>query len=301
MTRRTDERTCTLDVYVHVYVYGSSSEAWEILAVRSLSQRTVSCRQPARTATVHVHENVHVQRTRPFNVHVRSTYTSVNYPRMTNMSRTRIHSVLLVTMLIACDRAEKPTPAPRRTAQQESAAASRGISDPQAVQILEAIDRARLIGAQAVRLKSENKPVLDFARVMWDDHSAITKALDSVLTAAGQKVGDHPLSPQLRMSAEQFAADLATRDTGVNNAYLAREVADHERALQLITGAFLPNAKNPQLKNTLEQIVPAYHAHLQRARELQTERRSAATARPRPVRAVPREPLLGRPRRDTIR
>jgi predicted outer membrane protein len=218
---------------------------------------------------------------------------------LTHMRSPGLHGLLLVAVLIACGREEKPTQARRGPARQDSTPASQGISDPQAVQILEAIDRARLIGARAVGQKSANEAVLEYARVMMADHGAITRALDSVLTAAGQKVGDHPLSMQLHFSAEQFASDIAVRDTGINNSYLAREVADHERALQLITGAFLPNAKNPQLKNTLEQIVPAYHAHLQRARAIQAERRTAVAGRP--VRAAPREPLLGRPRRDTIR
>jgi putative membrane protein len=211
--------------------------------------------------------------------------------------RTTWKSILPLVALLACGRGEEPVRQRAATVRRDTASDPRSVTDPQAVQILTTIDQARQIAAQVVRTKSENEAVLEYARVVMSDHAAMTAVLDSVLAAAGQKVGDHPLSLQLRMAAEQFAAQIAARDTGVNNAYIAREVADHERALQLFTAVLLPNAQNPHLKNALEQIAPAYHAHLQRARQIRAERQTSAARAPAPA----REPLLGRPRRDTIR
>ncbi|MGH7472252.1 MAG: DUF4142 domain-containing protein, partial [Longimicrobiales bacterium] len=164
-----------------------------------------------------------------------------------------------------------------RAARPDSAAARPGpaasaYTEPQVVQILRAIDQARVTGAQAVSQKSQNESVLEYARVVSADHQAMGMVLDSLLRIANQAPAEHALSLQFATGAQQFALELSQRDTGVNNAYLAQEIRDHERALQLLQGALIPSTQSPQLKSTLEQIVPAFHAHLQRARDILAER-----------------------------
>ena len=120
-------------------------------------------------------------------------------------------------------------------------------TEPQAVQILLAIDRARLSGANAVGTKSENEVVLQYAQVMKADHAAMSALLDSLMSKTGQTPAENTISPPFTDGAQLFAMELTQRDTGINNSYLANEVRDHERALQLLQGALIPSAKSPEV------------------------------------------------------
>lgn len=156
--------------------------------------------------------------------------------------------------------------------------------EPQAVQVLRVIDSARIASAQAARERSLNASILEFARVMIADHRAITRVVDSLMTATGQTPAENELSQDLRAANEHFLSELMARDSGFNNGYIGREVSDHEYALALLDTALIPSARNPQLKTALEQLRPAFEAHLQRAQQIQAARRAAA-ARPAPVAA----------------
>jgi putative membrane protein len=160
-------------------------------------------------------------------------------------------------------------------------------TEPQAVQILRTIDQARLSGAQAVATKSRSESVLEYAHVISSDHRAMTALLDSLLAATGQTPADHALVRQFATAATTFATELAARDTGVNNSYLAQEVRDHERALQLLQGGLIPSARSPQIRTLFQQLVPAYHAHLQRAQEILSQRTTTAAS---PSASTPDQP-----------
>jgi predicted outer membrane protein len=210
----------------------------------------------------------------------------------------RTTSALLLIALLACNRGDADRAARSDSVPRPSAPAP-SYSEPQVVQILRSIDQARLSGAQAVSQISQNESVLEYARVVSADHQAMSLVLDSLLRTAGQAPAEHALSQQFAFGAQQFALELAQRDTGVNNAYLAQEIRDHERALQLLQGVLIPSAKSPLLKSALEQILPAFHAHLQRAREILATRISA------PPRGTPAAPAAEResnaPARSTPR
>src|SRR5262245_13008348 len=77
-----------------------------------------------------------------------------------------------------------------------SSAPKAPFSESQAVQIMLAIDQARLTNAQAVRAKSENESVLEYTRVIVTDHRAMTVLLDSLLKSAGQTPGYDAVSQQ---------------------------------------------------------------------------------------------------------
>jgi putative membrane protein len=200
--------------------------------------------------------------------------------------------LLLPTVLLlgGCGRDEAETGAPRTTAApptEKTDSTPRAIfPEAEAVSVLLTIDSARRANARVARDRSQNENVLEYARVMLVDHRAISQLLDSLLAATGQTPAENALTQELRTSNEQFVTELMARDTGFNNAYIAQEVSDHERALILLDTALIQSARTPQVKTILEQLRPAFEAHLQRAQQILAARRAAAAApRPAPVAA----------------
>jgi putative membrane protein len=202
--------------------------------------------------------------------------------------------VLALALLSGCKGDQEEAQTTRSTAAraQPTDSGPRAIyPEGEALKVLLTIDSARMVSARVARDRSQNENVLEFARVMLVDHRAISQLLDSLIVATGQTAADNALTQELRSANEQFVTDLMARDTGFNNAYIAQEVSDHERALILLDTALIQSARNPQVKAILEQLRPAFEAHLQRAQQIQAARRAAAAAAPRPAPS----PVLGTP------
>jgi putative membrane protein len=212
--------------------------------------------------------------------------------------------LLLAVTLAACkgDQDQPKGQAKGPATQRPTATAPRPVyPEPEAVQVVQAIDSARIASARAARDRSQNEAILEYARVMISDHRAIRRVLDSLLTATGQSGSENSLSEEIRAANEHFVTELIARDTGFNNAYIAQEINDHERALVLLDTALIPSARNAQIKTALEQLRPAFEAHLQRAQQILTARQAAAAraaAEPRPAPVV--TPTVVVPPPDTI-
>jgi putative membrane protein len=215
--------------------------------------------------------------------------------------------VLLITVTLAACKGDDNQPkgeAKGPTAQSPAASAPRPVyPEPEAVQILQAIDSARIASARAARERSQNDAILEYARVMIADHRAIRRVLDSLMTATGQTASDNSLSEEIRVANEHFITELMARDTGFNNAYIAQEINDLERALVLLDTALIPSARNAQVKTTMEQLRPAFEAHLQRAQQIRAAREAyaaRAAAAPRPAPVVTPTPTVVVPPPDTM-
>ena len=171
--------------------------------------------------------------------------------------------------------------------------------EPEVIDILRVIDSTRVAAGVLVRDRSQSEAVLEYARVMRIDHRAISRLLDSLLVKTNQTAQENALSRELRTQRDSGIARLAAVDTGFNNGYMALEIAAHEQALALLDTILIRSAKTPDIKTTLEQLRPAYAAHLQFAREILAARQAAAARRA----AAPPSPSpvpMPLPRIDTL-
>ena len=73
---------------------------------------------------------------------------------------------------------------------------------------------------------------------------------------------------------EGGANQLANRQTisgpGLDRAYIDHEVVYHEAVVSALDKTLIPNAKNDELKALLVKVRPAFVAHLDHAKQLQT-------------------------------
>ena len=61
--------------------------------------------------------------------------------------------------------------------------------------------------------------------------------------------------------------------TAFNRAYIDHEVAYHQAVLNAVDKALIPGAKNEELKALLVKVRPAFVAHLEHAKHLQSSLR----------------------------
>ena len=192
--------------------------------------------------------------------------------------------VLLVCTIIAgCKREERErAPAPAQQAAPKVAPRAPPpktvIPEPEALHILLTLDSSRIADALAVRQRSESEAVLEFARVAVADHRAVWRMLFTLASTDRIEPLDNPTSQRLRQGTEQFVTELLARDSGINNAYLAHQVTEHQQTLMMLDTVLLQSARDTILRATLEQIRPMVEAHLQQARRIQAAREARARA-----------------------
>ena len=69
------------------------------------------------------------------------------------------------------------------------------------------------------------------------------------------------------------------RFVAIVTAYADHEVAYHQQVLDAINNTLLPNAKNAELKALIEKVTPAFQAHLEHAKKLQSDLASGGIAK----------------------
>jgi putative membrane protein len=201
-------------------------------------------------------------------------------------------SLVLLLGLSACggDDEEEQGDRPRTgqpAAQRDSVVRQPVFPEPEAAQILRAINQNEIATGRVARERSQNLDILRYAAVMIADHEGMTQLIDSLLPPISDSVNAE--SRALRTAGTALVDTLWRMEGGFNNTYITQQIAAHEQALLLLDTAIIPSARNPQLKKLLRDLRPAVVAHLLRARQIWAERQAsglaastAAAARPAP-------------------
>ena len=82
---------------------------------------------------------------------------------------------------------------------------------------------------------------------------------------------DNPTSRSLKEGGDKNLARLkALSGAAFDEAYIDNEVAYHQQVLDALDKVLIPGATNAELKALLVKVRPAFVAHLEHARSLQT-------------------------------
>ena len=82
---------------------------------------------------------------------------------------------------------------------------------------------------------------------------------------------DNPTSQALKAGGEKNLSTLeGLNGAAFDKAYVDHEVAYHQQVLDAVDRTLIPNAKNADLKALLVKVRPAFVAHLEHARHLQS-------------------------------
>lgn len=124
--------------------------------------------------------------------------------------------------------------------------------------------------AQIAKEKSKDAEVLKFAQTMERDHKAVISQAANLAKKLGVTPKSNSLSAKLLADAEKTKEKLKTKSGNeFNQAYIDNEVAYHKAVIDAVQGVLIPETENQELKQLLQDVLPALKAHLGHAEMLQ--------------------------------
>jgi putative membrane protein len=152
---------------------------------------------------------------------------------------------------------------------QQAAAAP---TDPQIAAIVVTANQVDIDAGKLAGARSHNKDVKSFAHLMVTDHSSVNKSAVDLVHRLNVTPEDNSTSRALKQGGDENLTKLKKlKGAAFDKAYVDHEVAYHEAVLDAIDKTLIPDAQNADLKALLVKVRPAFVAHLEHARQLQTE------------------------------
>jgi putative membrane protein len=153
-----------------------------------------------------------------------------------------------------------------------------GLSDAQLAAIVEAINRGEIQEAQVAVSHASTPGVKQFASHMIDAHRALLASAKATLSRAHIAPSDNAVSNDLKSDAASQVSTLrGLRGRDFDRTYIDGQVRGHTQALEIID-RILPNVRDPDLKNEIQNARPRVESHLREAERLERELGSAGPA-----------------------
>ena len=148
---------------------------------------------------------------------------------------------------------------------------AQGVTDAQIAAIVVTANQVDIDAGKLAQSRSHTDAVKTFAQLMVTDHSAVNKSAVDLVTKLKVTPQDNPTSQSLKAGGEKHLARLKTLEgAAFDKAYVENEVLYHQQVLDAVDKILIPSAANPELKALLVKVRPAFVAHLEHAKHLQT-------------------------------
>jgi putative membrane protein len=155
---------------------------------------------------------------------------------------------------------------PNKTATTAAAEMSEPMSSGEILQVLQAINEGEIEQAQLALQRSRDPEVQSTARLILQDHEASNERIAAVAQATRAELNASPLSRGVALQSSQIKDKLeGLSGEAFDREYLRRQADMHRVALDTVRTQLLPNAKEPQVRQLLEQATPKLEQHLHHA------------------------------------
>ena len=145
------------------------------------------------------------------------------------------------------------------------------VTDAQIAAIVVTANQVDIDAGKYAQAASSNSAVKAFAERMVTDHTSVNKAASDLVAKLSVKPEENDTSRALRAGGEKNLAHLKTlKGVDLDKAYAAHEVAYHQQVLDALDKTLTPGAQNAELKALLVKVRPAFVAHLEHAKHLQS-------------------------------
>jgi putative membrane protein len=144
------------------------------------------------------------------------------------------------------------------------------LSDAEVASVAVVANQIDINYSKIAKEKSKDKEILNFAETMATDHAAVIAQAAALVKKLGVTPKDNPVSQQLLADAENTKKMLHTK-TGndFNKAYIDNEVTYHKAVISAVKDLLIPETENKELKELLQNILPALETHLHHAEMVQ--------------------------------
>jgi putative membrane protein len=152
-----------------------------------------------------------------------------------------------------------------------SGALAQGVTDPQIAAIVVTANQVDIDAGKLARSMGSSGEVKKFADQMITDHAGVNKQAVALVTKLKVTPEDNPTSQSIKDGGEKNVANLKTlKGAAFDKAYIDHEVAYHQQVLDAVDKTLIPSAKNEELKALLVKVRPAFVAHLEHAKHVQS-------------------------------
>jgi putative membrane protein len=147
-----------------------------------------------------------------------------------------------------------------------------GPTDPQIAAIVVTANQVDIDAGKLAQRKSHSRAVRKFAAQMVTDHGGVNKSAIQLVHKLKVKPETSPTSESLQQGgADNMARLKSLKGAEFDKAYVEHEVQYHQAVIDALDQTLVPSAKNEELKALLVKVRPAFVAHLDHAKHLQSE------------------------------
>ena len=153
-----------------------------------------------------------------------------------------------------------------------AAAFAQAPNDAQIAQIVVTANQVDIDAGKLAESKGSNADVKAFGKQMVTDHTAVNKQATDLVKKLKVKPEPSDTSKSLDQGGKDNLAKLkGLKGAEFDKAYIEHEVAYHQAVLDAVDKTLIPNAKNAELKALIEKVRPAFVAHLDHAKMLESK------------------------------
>lgn len=150
-------------------------------------------------------------------------------------------------------------------------AADKGPNDAQIAAIVVTANQVDIDAGKLALTKASSAKVKEFAQLMITDHTGVNEAAVDLVTKLNVKPESSATSEGLKKGGdEKLAGFKKLSGASFDRAYVDNEVAYHQAVLDAVDKTLIPSAQNAELKALLVKVRPAFVAHLEHAKQLQS-------------------------------
>jgi putative membrane protein len=145
------------------------------------------------------------------------------------------------------------------------------ITDAQIAAIVVAANQVDVDAGKLAASHGTNPEVKKFGERMVTDHQGVNKSAVDLVTKLKVTPQENETSKALKGGGDKNLANLKKLSgAAFDKAYIDHEVTYHQQVLDAIDKTLIPNAKNADLKALLVKVRPAFVAHMEHAKQIQS-------------------------------
>jgi len=148
---------------------------------------------------------------------------------------------------------------------------AQGVDDAQIASIVVTANQVDIDAGKLASSMGSSAEVKKFGEQMVTDHTGVNKQAVDLVTKLKVTPKDNPTSQSLKEGGATNVAGLKKlKGAAFDKAYIDHEVAYHQQVLDAVDKTLIPSASNAELKALLVKVRPAFVAHLEHAKMVQS-------------------------------
>ena len=152
-----------------------------------------------------------------------------------------------------------------------SSAYAQAVTDAQIAHIVVTANQVDIDAGKLAASMASQADVKKFGSQMVTDHTGVNKQASDLAAKLKVTPEDNATSKSLKAGGEKNIANLKTlKGAEFDKAYIDNEVKYHQAVLDAMDKTLIPGATNAELKALLTKVRPAFVAHLEHAKHVQS-------------------------------